>query len=157
MSTAVTLSERAEAPDPGLAAFTQQLFAGAAEDDLAAHSPEALQNIAQHAFDFFSARVPGRTQIRLSAATGNGNQDVATAIEIANDDMPFLVDSTLNVLNELGCPILFVLHPIIAVRRDARGKLIEVLAPAAPPRAGCARASCISRCRGSSARPSANG
>jgi glutamate dehydrogenase len=136
MSTAVTLNERAEAPDPGLAAFTQQLFAGAAEDDLAAHSPEALQEIAQHAFDFFSARVPGRTQIRLSAATGNGNQDAATAIEIANDDMPFLVDSTLNVLNELGYPILFVLHPIIAVRRDARGKLIEVLAPGSTAEGG---------------------
>ena len=73
--------------------------------------------------------MPGRTQIRLSAATGNGNQEAATAIELANDDMPFLVDSTLNVLNELGYPIQFVLHPIIAVRRDARGKLIEVLAP----------------------------
>src|SRR5262245_18136292 len=136
MSTAVTMNERAETPDPGLAAFARQLFPGAAEDDLAAHSPETLQAIARRAFDFFTARVPGRTQIRLSAATGNGNQDAATAIEIVNDDMPFLVDSTLNVLNELGYPIGFVLHPIIAVRRDARGKLIEVLPPGSTAEGG---------------------
>jgi glutamate dehydrogenase len=129
MSTAVTTTELAAEPDQGLAAFTRQLFAGAAEDDLAAHSAEDLQAIAARAYDFFSGRVPGRTQIRLSPATGNGERSAMTAIEIANDDMPFLVDSTLNVLNELGYPILFVLHPIIAARRDARGKLIEVLAP----------------------------
>ena len=136
MSTAVTTSKRVGGTDSGLAAFSRQLFAGAAEDDLAAHSAEDLQAIAARAYGFFSDRVPGRTQIRLSPATGNGDRDAMTAIEIANDDMPFLVDSTLNVLNELGYPILFVLHPIIAVQRDARGKLIEVLQPGSTAEGG---------------------
>ena len=136
MSTAVTTSKRVGGTDSGLAAFSRQLFAGAAEDDLAAHSAEDLQAIAARAYGFFSDRVPGRTQIRLSPATGNGDRDAMTAIEIANDDMPFLVNSTLNVLNELGYPILFVLHPIIAVQRDARGKLIEVLQPGSTAEGG---------------------
>ena len=90
MSTAVTTSKRVGGTDSGLAAFSRQLFAGAAEDDLAAHSAEDLQAIAARAYGFFSDRVPGRTQIRLSPATGNGDRDAMTAIEIANDDMPFL-------------------------------------------------------------------
>ncbi|HUF44679.1 MAG TPA: NAD-glutamate dehydrogenase domain-containing protein, partial [Aestuariivirgaceae bacterium] len=51
-----------------------------------------------------------------------------TIIEMANDDMPFIVDSSLALLTERGYEILLVLHPIISVRRVAAGAL-EAMSP----------------------------
>jgi NAD-specific glutamate dehydrogenase len=55
-----------------------------------------------------------------------------TVIEMANDDMPFIVDSSLALLTDRGYEILLVMHPIVSVRRTAAGKL-EAISPE-PPR-----------------------
>ncbi|MFN2099463.1 NAD-glutamate dehydrogenase [Altererythrobacter sp. MF3-039] len=44
-------------------------------------------------------------------------------IAIINDDMPFLVDSIASTLSDYGLAIDRLVHPVVAVRRTAAGKL----------------------------------
>ncbi len=50
-----------------------------------------------------------------------------TVVEIVTDDMPFLVDSVLMVMNEQGVGTHLVVHPQLLVRRDLNGTLLEFL------------------------------
>ena len=59
---------------------------------------------------------------------------------IANDDMPFLVDSVAGAIEAAGLQIDYVIHPILALRRDDAGLLIATGASAG---AGAARESLI--------------
>ena len=61
-------------------------------------------------------------------------------IAVVNDDMPFLVDSVAATVAAHGLSIDRLLHPVVAVRRDAKGKLAEIPGGAA---AGEARESMI--------------
>ena len=48
--------------------------------------------------------------------------------------MPFIVDSVTMALAREGYTIDLVIHPVISVRRDADGRVVEVLPPGeAPP------------------------
>ena len=79
---------------------------------------------------FLNERKPGRAKI----AVGNpeGALSGITTIDIVNDDMPFLVDSTIGLLAERGHEVRLALHPVVAVKRDASGKLLDLAAkPAA--------------------------
>src|SRR5919112_961636 len=59
----------------------------------------------------------------------HGWQSTHTVIEMVNDDMPFLVDSTRMEINRQGYAIHMILHPVMNVRRDEEGRLLEVLPP----------------------------
>ena len=48
-----------------------------------------------------------------------------TVIQIVNDDMPFLVDSVTAALNSRGYGVRLLIHPVIGVKRDAKGKIVE--------------------------------
>src|SRR5258705_74972 len=48
-----------------------------------------------------------------------------SVLEVLNDNMPFLFDSTMAVLAEQGIEVTLVAHPIIAVERDEQGKLLR--------------------------------
>ncbi len=54
-----------------------------------------------------------------------------TLVEMLNDDMPFLVDSTLQELQALGADVRLVAHPVVTVSRDRSGRLIAYGAAAA--------------------------
>ncbi|MGE4429482.1 MAG: NAD-glutamate dehydrogenase [Sphingobium sp.] len=53
-------------------------------------------------------------------------------IAIVNDDMPFLVDSIAHCLAQQGLVIRRLIHPVLSVERDAKGKLTDIL-PADSP------------------------
>src|SRR3712207_5103793 len=59
----------------------------------------------------------------------HGWQSTHTVVEIVNDDMPFLVDSTRMEINRQGYAIHLMIHPIMEVKRDEAGNLIEILPP----------------------------
>src|SRR5258708_14004307 len=48
-----------------------------------------------------------------------------SVLEVLNDNMPFLFDSTMAELAEQGIEVTLVAHPIIAVQRDEQGKLLR--------------------------------
>ena len=64
-------------------------------------------------------------------------------LEILNDNMPFLFDSTMAELAEQGIEVTLVAHPIIAVERDDQGKLLRFYGEALPEGAKGTRESLI--------------
>jgi glutamate dehydrogenase len=55
-----------------------------------------------------------------------------TVIEIVTDDMPFLVDSVTAALETRNLDIHLLVHPIVVVRREPLGRLLEVCADVEP-------------------------
>ncbi len=54
-------------------------------------------------------------------------------IEIVSDDMPFIVDSVTMDLNRKGYGIHLVIHPVMRIRRDADGHIVDVRDPDSEP------------------------
>ena len=106
------------------AEFPAELFGRAVPDDLAHFSPEQLATIAAESWAFLAQRSPGTAKVRLAS-------DVAapgvTLLDIANDDMPFLVDSVAGELHERGLGIALLVHPVFSIERDASGNLIGLV------------------------------
>ncbi len=107
-----------------LSRFIRIILADATGDDLEAYDAGELARLLAESFAFLSHRQPGRPKIRPANQTGALAH--LSVIEIVNDDMPFLVDSTLGLLNERGLDIRLMLHPVLNVCRNAEGTLTRV-------------------------------
>src|SRR5271165_4777919 len=118
---------------PGPASFHALLFARVDEQDLASCTPEDLHRLGEAAYFHQEKMRPHRkAEITLfdEAVSGVGHRQEITVLEVINDNMPFLLDSTLAELTEQGFKPLLVAHPILAVERDAEGRLQRVAADA---------------------------
>jgi glutamate dehydrogenase len=73
-------------------------------------------------------RIAGKASIALESGGGEGARRTMR-LAIVNDDMPFLVDSVAAALSARGLAVHRLLHPIVAVRRDADGALVDLLPP----------------------------
>src|SRR5215212_6724294 len=116
---------------PQVEEFVRQYYAWVTPEDLAERSPIDLYGAAVAHWSFARQRTPGTAKIRVynPQFEEHGWQSTHTVLEIVTDDMPFLVDSTRMGVNRQGHAIHLILHPIIQVRRDGEGRLVEVLAP----------------------------
>jgi glutamate dehydrogenase len=115
--------EHREVPDD----FVTGLFALAAPEDIMRYEPRRLAVLAASAWSLLAVRRPGAPKIRFEPLPGEGGhrgaQQGESVLEIVNDDMPFLVDSTLAELSERGLDIRLIVHPVFAVARDGAGRL----------------------------------
>ncbi|WP_270938383.1 NAD-glutamate dehydrogenase, partial [Falsiroseomonas oryzae] len=85
---------------------------------------EAVAEAAASLFAFAETRRPREAKVRVvPPGPGRGPHAV---VEIVTDDMPFLVDSALAALALRGRTVRQLLHPILPVRRDAEGRLLEI-------------------------------
>ena len=109
-----------------LRALAGDLFARVSLEDLAVYGADDLAAFVRDADALLAKRPPGGTVVRLfdpvPAEAGTPGADV-TVIGILNQDMPFLVDSTLGELQALGLGLRLVAHPIVSVTRDRSGRL----------------------------------
>ncbi len=108
--------------------FRDLLFGQAAAEDSANLSPGDLDGLARGAFEFLRSRPAGETKIRLTPLPGGAG----LALESLNQDMPFLLDSTLAELMERGIGIRLVAHPIFSLSRNPDGGLALFNGLAAP-------------------------
>jgi glutamate dehydrogenase len=118
------LGERSEA-----ATFAALLYAGSARNELASLPRDWLAAEARAAFEFFKERPKGQHKIRVRRVATVAGRPAASVMEIVNDDMPFLVDSTVGELQARGLPVLLLLHPMFKIERDASGRLRSLLGP----------------------------
>ncbi|MGA7488616.1 MAG: NAD-glutamate dehydrogenase, partial [Xanthobacteraceae bacterium] len=123
-----------EVPDD----FIAGLFAYAVPEDLLRYDPRQLAELAAEAWSLLAVRKPGVPKIRLD---GHERPRHESVLEIVNDDMPFLVDSVLAELAELGVDVRFVVHPVFGVERDEAGRLVAF--KGAKPASGALRESVI--------------
>ena len=75
-----------------------------------------------------TTRDSGQASIVIESISGSAS-DRFMRIALINDDMPFLVDSISATIAAHGLGIDRLLHPVMAVRRDGIGKLLDVLDP----------------------------
>ena len=96
------------------------LFWGHVPDtELETRSAEALADAAMALWEFATDRVPGRPTIAVDVGR------TPPVVRVVNDDMPFLVDSTIAALNGLGLTVRLLIHPIATVHREA-GRLVSL-------------------------------
>ncbi|HMB74861.1 MAG TPA: NAD-glutamate dehydrogenase, partial [Kiloniellaceae bacterium] len=109
--------------------FAQRFYMNVPPDDIRGTSPEDLAGAALSLWSLMAERKPGKPKIRIF--TPNVERDGwttgHTVVEIINDDMPFLVDSVTSALNGLGTEVRLIIHPMMWIKRDGRGRLQKVL------------------------------
>ncbi len=116
---------------PEVEEFARQYYGWVDADDLEERSPIDAYGAAVSHWGFAGKREPGEWKVRIYNPhfEEHGWQSTHTVIEMVNDDMPFLVDSTRMEINHQGYAIHMILHPVMKVRRDAEGHLTEILPP----------------------------
>ncbi len=112
------------------------------DDDLAARSNEDLAGALLSSWQFAATRDKPGAKVRAlnPSVAENGWASRHTVVEVVNDDMPFLVDSTTMEINRQGLTLHLIVHPIVAVQRDAQGRLAQ-LHPREQAPEGCRRES----------------
>ena len=107
--------------------FAQAFYARLPQEELEIRPVGYWAGVALDWLAFAQNRAAGQARIRVfnpeaGAAFDNGH----TVIEIIHDDMPFLVDSVSMVLAQHNIAMHVIVHPVIAISRDAAGNLTGV-------------------------------
>ena len=92
------------------------------------HSVEGWAELAVDMLDFIRTRKRGKPLVRLFNPTlhKEGWESGHTVLQIANDDMPFLVDSVSMKLADMGIGVHVLGHPVLRASRDKAGKLLTL-------------------------------
>jgi glutamate dehydrogenase len=112
-------------------AFVRQFYRWVPPEELVERDALDLYGLAVGQLGFARRRRPGETKLRVynPVFETHGWSSTHTAVEIVTDDKPFLIDSISMELNRRGFGVHLMIHPVMDVRRDAEGSLVEVLAP----------------------------
>ncbi|HZB93355.1 MAG TPA: NAD-glutamate dehydrogenase [Stellaceae bacterium] len=125
--------------------FLRQFYGHVPPEDILNRSADELYGAALSLWRFAETRMPGRTKLRVinPRLEEHGWQSPRTIVEIVNDDMPFLVDSVTAALAQHNVTVHLVIHPILRVARDERGRLTRLFAPEAKANGEALRESCM--------------
>lgn len=108
--------------------YLQAYFDDANVDDLKTLAAVDLLGAASSHLQLAQQRAAGEPNIRIYNPEFDihGWQSTHTIIEMVNDDMPFLVDSVTMALYRRGLSLHVLLHPVLSISRDSKGKLTSV-------------------------------
>ena len=106
--------------------FLRAYFRGVGEEDLAERAPATLASAAQSHLELGWRRAPGETLVRIfnPDRVRDGFESAHTVVQIVTDDRPFLVDSVGIAFGRAGLAMHLIIHPVLEVRRDGRGRLV---------------------------------
>ncbi len=133
-------------PEPFLRELSDQAEAGAVLrryyrhvpfEDLTDRTPADVLGAMRSSAQLAATRPQGTAKIRVWTPTRERSgwttgETTNTVVEIATDDMPFLVDSVTAELTRLKYGIHVLFHPVFAVERDLVGRL-HTIQDADPP------------------------
>jgi glutamate dehydrogenase len=110
-------------------------FRTADPEDIVPRAAEDLYGMLASHLAFARTRTAGEPKLRVlnPAARDGGFASPHTVVEVVNDDMPFLVDSTSMEITRQGLTLHLIFHPIFAVQRDAAGSLLDLAPREAQP------------------------
>jgi glutamate dehydrogenase len=116
---------------PQVEEFVRQYYRRVPPEDMVGRSELDVYGAALAQWNFMCRRAPGEAKLRVynPQFEQHGWQSPHTVVEIVSDDMPFLVDSVSMELGRHGYGIHLLIHPVINVRRDEGGELVEVAPP----------------------------
>ncbi|MGO8875085.1 MAG: NAD-glutamate dehydrogenase [Acidimicrobiales bacterium] len=109
--------------------FLENYYSRVDPTDLAARHVPDLYGAAMSHLGFGHCRQPGELRLRAYAPDVDryGYVSPHSVVELVIEDMPFLVDSMTMELTRHGCGLHLVVHPVMTVRRNGDGELVEVL------------------------------
>ncbi len=109
--------------------FARGYFHHVDSDDLLARSGDDHLGALLSCWQFGATRAAGEPKLRVLSPSlaEHGWASRHSVIEVVNDDMPFLVDTTTMLINRQGLTLHLIVHPVLSVRRDTQGRLLEVL------------------------------
>ncbi|TAK68975.1 MAG: NAD-glutamate dehydrogenase [Actinomycetota bacterium] len=134
LAAAVATAGPVGRPLVDLAALIRRYYRGVAVADLVPRGPAAVAGAVTSQLQLASQRPLGKVAVRVSTpAAGSEGWSTGriaaghTVVEVVTEDMPFLVDSIVSELSRQARPIHLVVHPVVVVRRDLLGELLDVL------------------------------
>ncbi len=115
--------------DHDAATLVGRFWRFAPDEELIGFTAEEMIEAARDHRELAEQRVPGELKVRIHPPDAEQHHSV---IEIVTDDMPFLVDSVTALLNTHHLDVHLLAHPLVVVRREPLGRLIEVAADVEP-------------------------
>ncbi|MGB1580714.1 MAG: NAD-glutamate dehydrogenase domain-containing protein, partial [Nevskiales bacterium] len=108
--------------------FLRHYFRNATVDDLDQFEDQQLVQMAKRHYAMARSRKRGdnRVEVFQPEQSRDGWQQPRCVVMTATDDMPFLVDSLMLALREIGPSLQWMVHPVLRVSRDKRGQLREL-------------------------------
>ncbi|MDA0220320.1 MAG: NAD-glutamate dehydrogenase [Proteobacteria bacterium] len=118
-----------------LATFARCCFVDVVDEDIPEETAANMFGAVAALWQFARVRKPGKASIRAynPALEEHGWHSTHTAIEIVNDDMPFLVDSVVAALNQMKLRVHLLIHPIVRVKRNEAHELTVIAEPGERP------------------------
>ncbi|WP_194916885.1 NAD-glutamate dehydrogenase [Catenulispora rubra] len=117
--------------DGAMEAYLDEYYRHAAPEDVIGTAAKDIRSAALSHAALAASRPQGTAKVRAHTPTveTTGWSSGHTVVEIITDDMPFLVDSVTSELSRQDRGIHVIIHPVMHVRRDLAGDLLEILAP----------------------------
>lgn len=115
--------------DHDAATLVGRFWRFAPDEELIGFTAEEMLDAARAHRELARQRVPGELKLRIHSPDAEQHHSV---IEIVTDDMPFLVDSVTALLNTHHLDVHLLVHPLVVVRREPLGRLVEVAADVEP-------------------------
>ena len=106
--------------------FLRAYFRGVAEEDMRAHRSADLATAALAHLDLGRIRAGNRVCVELAPPLDPATAAQRAVVRLVAPDMPFLVESVGIVFNQMNIAVHLIVHPVLNVRRDARGRLLKV-------------------------------
>ncbi|APU13642.1 NAD-specific glutamate dehydrogenase [Actinoalloteichus sp. GBA129-24] len=128
------LLDRAAESEPAIGSLLRLYFRYVSAEEVVAHDADQLVAMLSSHVELAQHRVAGRPAIRVFAPEDEkaGVTRDVTVIQIVTDDMPYLVESVVAGLSRQNASVARIVHPIVVVRRDLTGELLQVLDAADP-------------------------
>ncbi len=113
----------------GAADLLRRAYASTPREELAELAVDDVVGPIVSLWKLGQQRQPGRVNVRVynPQRERDGWSSPHTAVDVVNDDMPFLLASTKSDLQRQGRAIHAVLHPVLGVERDSSGALRRLL------------------------------
>ncbi len=111
-----------------MAAFVGAYFENADPQEIAARGPAALFALANSHWRLMATRTEShgaRVRVFNPNLAEDGFVSEHTVIQIVHDDMPFLVDSVTMAVNRNRRTAHWIVHPLLAVTRDANATVLH--------------------------------
>ncbi|WP_240739805.1 NAD-glutamate dehydrogenase [Leucobacter triazinivorans] len=122
------IREEIEGLDPAVRPGIERLIGQVDEEDLREREPRDVVGAAQSMRLLAEQRAERETLVSVFTPTlrEHGWTSRRTIVNICTDDSPFLVDSVAAAIARQGLSVHLLMHPVVSVRRDEEGALVEV-------------------------------
>ncbi|KHD73950.1 NAD-glutamate dehydrogenase, partial [Actinoplanes utahensis] len=109
--------------DHTTASLVGRFWRFAPDEELVGYTPEEMFAAAADHRELARNRLPGELKLAVTEPPGPQAHSV---LRIVTDDMPFLVDSVIALLNAHNLQVYLTVHPLIVVRREPLGALAQL-------------------------------